>query len=85
VFIAADSAYFRGRAAYHLYPHNAFAPRTNVLPEPAQMRPGDWIAVYFRKGIQFDSAQQKLRWDNREPVSAELKLSSRGAALFLVR
>ena len=85
VFIAADSSYFRGRAAYHLYPHNAFAPRTNVLPEPAQLRAGDWITVYFRKGVQFDAAQGKLRWDNREPVSAELKASGRGAALFLVR
>ena len=62
-----------------------FASRTNVLPEPAQLRAGDWITVYFRKGIQYDAAQGKLRWDNREPVSAELKLSGRGAALFLVR
>ena len=85
VFVAADSPYFRGRAAYHLYPHNAFAPRANTLPEPAQVRPGDWVAVYLRKGIQFDAAQGKLRWDNREPVSAELKATGRGAALFLVR
>lgn len=85
VFVAADSSYFRGRAAYHLYPHNAFGSRTNVLPEPAQLRPGDWITVYFRKGVQYDAALGKLRWDNREPVSAELKLTGRGAALFLVR
>lgn len=85
VFVAADSPYFRGRAAYHLYPHNAFAPRNNVLPEPAQVRSGDWIAVYLRKGVQYDAAQGKLRWDNREPVSAELKLSGRGAALFVIR
>ncbi len=85
VFVAADSPYFRGRAAYHLYPHNAFAPRTNVLPEPAQVRAGDWIAIYYRKGVQYDAAQGKLRWDNREPVAAELKLSGRGAALFVVR
>lgn len=85
VFVAADSPYFRGRAAYHLYPHNAFAPRDNVLPEPAQVRAGDWIAVYYRKGVQYDAARGKLRWDNREPVSAELKLSGRGAALFVVR
>lgn len=85
VFVASDSAYFRGRAAYHLYPHNAFAPRTNLLPEPTHVRAGDWIAVYNRKGVQYDASQGKLRWDNREPVSAELKLASRGAALFVVR
>ena len=85
VFVAADSAYFRGRAAYHLYPHNAFAPRANVLPEPGQVHAGDWIAVYNRKRVQYDAAQGKLRWDDREPVSAELKLTGRGAALFVVR
>jgi hypothetical protein len=85
VFVAADSPYFRARAAYHLYPHNAFGPRTNELPQPDQLRSGDWIAVYLRKGIQYDAAQGRLRWDNREPVPAELKLTGRGAALFVVR
>ncbi|HVE48319.1 MAG TPA: hypothetical protein VNG69_01720 [Casimicrobiaceae bacterium] len=85
IYVAADSAYFRQRAAYHLYPHNAFAPRTNTLPEPSQIRSGDWIAVYLRKGVQYDAANQKLRWDNKEPLTAEMKASSRGAALFLVR
>lgn len=85
VIVAADSPYVRARAAYHLYPHNAFGPRANALPEPAQMRAGDWIAVVGRKGVQFDSAHGLLRWDDRNPVSAELKLSSRGAALFVVR
>jgi hypothetical protein len=85
VIVVADSHYFRGRAAYHLYPHSPFFdPRANTIPEPSQVRPGDWLLVYQRKGVQFDAAQGKLRWDNRSPVSAELKLAGRGAALFLV-
>jgi hypothetical protein len=85
VFVAADSHYFRGRAAYHLYPHNVFfEARSNSIPSE-HVRPGDWILVFNRKGVQFDAAQGKLRWDNQAPVSAELKLAGRGAALFLLR
>jgi hypothetical protein len=86
VFVAADSHYFRGRAAYHLYPHNVFyEARTNSMPPRQHVRAGDWILVFNRKGVQYDAAQNKLRWDNQEPVSAELKLAGRGSALFLVR
>lgn len=86
VFVVADSHYFRGRAAYHLAPHRTyFDPRANTLPPPGVLRPGDWFLVYQRKGVQFDQAQGKLRWQNLPPVSAELKLASRGAALFLIQ
>lgn len=86
VFVASDSHYFRGRAAYHLLPHRVyFDPRANTIPGPEQMRPGDWVLVYLRKGVQYDASQGKLRWNNLPPVSAELKLASRGAALFEIR
>ena len=86
VFVGADSHYFRGRAAYHLYPHNAFYdPRANAMPSRDSVRPGDWILVFSRRNVQYDAAQQKLRWDNQEPVAAELKLAGGGAALFQVR
>jgi hypothetical protein len=86
VFVVADSHYFRGRAAYHLSPHRAFFdPRANTIPAPESLRPGDWFLVYQRKGVQFDAAQGKLRWNNLTPVAAELKLSGRGAALFEIR
>jgi len=86
VFVVADSHYFRGRAAYHLSPHRTFFdPRVNSLPAPQALRPGDWLLVYQRKGVQFDPAQGKLRWNNLAPVSAELKLAGRGAALFQIR
>ena len=86
VFVAADSHYFRGRAAYHLYPHNVFfEARANSMPPRQHVRPGDWILVFNRKGVQYDASQALLRWDNQAPVAAELKLAGRGAALFLVR
>ena len=86
VVVGAESHYLRGRAAYHLYPHNVlFHPTSNVLPERQYLRSGDWFLVYLRKGVQFDAAQGKLRWDNNEPVDADLRLAGRGAALFRIR
>jgi hypothetical protein len=86
IFVIADTPYFRGRAAYHLYPHNAYADVLGAAPPPATaMRPGDWVLVWQRPGIQYDPAQRKLRWDARESVSAQATLVGEGAALFVVR
>jgi hypothetical protein len=39
VFVASDAHFFRGRAAYHLYPHNVYADAfRNVLPRPGALR-----------------------------------------------
>jgi hypothetical protein len=86
VFMAADAHYFRGRGAYHLYPHNVyFEPYRNTIPASALMRPGDYFVAYQRRGVQYDPAAQRLRWDGGEPVSAELLLTAPGAALFRLR
>ena len=86
VFVASEADYFRERAAFHLYPHNAYAePRSNDLPTSDRLKPGDWMLVYRRRGVQFDSAAGKLRWDGGPPVSAQMKLRGEGAALFLIQ
>jgi hypothetical protein len=86
IVVVSDAHYFRGRAAYLLYPHNVYAePRSNVLQPARMFRPGDWLLVYQRRGIQYDAAQQKLRWDGGETVSAELALADAGGALFRIR
>jgi hypothetical protein len=86
IFVVADAHYFRGRAAYHLYPHSVFFdPRSNVMPSSADLRPGDWLLVFRRKGVQYDAKQQRLRWDDNQFASAELKLVGPGAGLFLIR
>jgi hypothetical protein len=85
IVIAADADYFRGRAAYHLYPHSVyFNPRSNDLPAAASLSPGDWLLVFQRRGIQFDKSQQKIRWEGGQTVGAELKLVEPGAALFVI-
>ena len=84
--MAAEAHYFRGRGAYHLYPHNVyFDPWTNALPQPSQLRAGDYLVVYQRRGIQFDAAQGLLRWDGESADRCRAALVEPGAALFRIR
>jgi hypothetical protein len=86
VFVLADAHYFRGRAAYHLYPYNVYyEPYRNATPPAERLAPGDWIFVYQRRGVQYDRAQELLRWDGGVTVPAELKLLDKGGALFRVK
>ena len=86
VFVGSEADYFRQRAAYHLYPHNVYAePRQNALPPPNLVKPGDWVLVWQRRGVQFNPTTGELRWDGGAPVSAQLKLRGDGAALFLIQ
>ncbi len=86
IFVAASTPYLRGRAAYHLYPHNVwFEPSRDVLPQPEWLRAGDWLLVYQRRGVQYDAAGKSLRWDNGATVGADMKLLGPGAALFQIR
>jgi len=83
LFVAAEAHYFRGRAAYHFYPHNVyFDARNDRLPPASAMRAGDWLFVYQRPGIQFDRSQNMLRWDDGQTHAAEVKMIAPGAALF---
>ena len=86
IFVLADAHYLRGRAAYHLYPYNVYyEPYRNATPPADRLVPGDWIFVYQRRGVQYDRAQQMLRWDGGVTVPAELKLVDKGGALFRVK
>ena len=86
VFMVAAAQSLRNRGAYHLYPYNVyFDPWSDTVPPPSAVRPGDFIVVYQRKGIQFDAAQHRLRWDDQAPIGVELLLVDAGAALFQVR
>ncbi|MEP7208069.1 MAG: hypothetical protein ABI920_14105 [Casimicrobiaceae bacterium] len=83
IVVAAEANYLRGRAAYHLYPNNVyFEPYANTLPDPDQLRSGDYMVVFRRRDVQFDQREQRLRWDGKAPVRAELLLVEPGAALF---
>ena len=86
IFVVSDAHYLRGRAAYHLYPNNVyFQAVSNTMPPASQLKPGDWLLAYQRRGVQYDAALQRLRWDDNQTVAAELKLVDRGGALFVIR
>jgi len=86
VFVVADADFFRGRAAYHLYPQNVwYEPYRNALPPADRLHAGDWLVVYQRRGVAYDAAKKSLRWDGDVTVPAELKLLDHGGALFVVR
>ena len=86
VFVVADADFFRGRAAYHLYPHNVwFDPYHNALPPADKLRAGDWLVVFRRRGVQYDAALHRVRWDGDVTVPADLKLVDHGAAVFEIR
>ena len=86
VFMAADALYFRDRGAYYLYPYNVyFNPYQNTMPDASKLRGGDYLVVFRRKGVQFDAALKKLRWDGEPPVDAELLFAESGGAVFAIR
>jgi hypothetical protein len=86
VFVVADEHYFRDRSAYYLYPYNVFFdPWRNTMPPSSAVRPGDFMVVYQRRGVQYDAGQQRLRWEGGAPVAAELLLADAGAAVFRIR
>ncbi len=86
VFMVAEAHYFRDRGAYHLYPHNVFFnPYADTVPPTSALRPGDYVVVYHRRGIQYDAAQQRLRFPDGTTVGAEALLADRGAALLRIR
>jgi len=54
------------------------------MPPSNAVRPGDFLVVYQRRGVQYDASQRRLRWDGGTPVAAELLLSEGGAAVFKI-
>ena len=85
VFVVSDAAYFRGRAAYHLYPHNVwYDPFANAVPVPSSLHAGDYVMVYQRRGMQYNPAEKKLRIEGSEPIPAEAVLVEPYGALFRI-
>ncbi len=86
VFMLADAHYFRDRGAFHLYPHNVFFdPYADTLPPVTALRPGDYVVIYQRRGIQYDAGAQRLRFPDGTTLGAEAILTRPGAALMRIQ
>jgi hypothetical protein len=83
VWVVSDAPFFNGRAAYHLYPHNVhFQPRDHTMPNPSFIKPGDWLLVFNRRGVEFNARNETVRGEGGAELPAELKLPGNAAALF---
>ena len=85
VFVLSDAAYFRGRGAYHLYPHNVhFDVFSNALPPVDLLKAGDYVVVYRRRGVQYNAEAKRLRFEGGPPIAAEAVLVEPGAVVFRI-
>ncbi len=85
VLVFSDFDYFRGRAAYHLYPHNVYYQIKDATLPPAQtIRAGEYLVLYQKRGVQYHPGKKELLW-NGQPISVEPILFSKGNAFFKVR
>ena len=85
VFMLADAVPLRGRGAYYLYPHNVlFDPFGTSMPRAGELRPGDYIVVYRRRGVQYNKEARRVRFEGGESVDAELVLFEPGGAVFKI-
>jgi hypothetical protein len=85
VFMLSDVPQLRGRGAYYLYPHNVmFDPFGNALPPVSGFRPGDYVIVYHRRGVQYNREARRLRFEGGDSIEAELIMSEPGVAVFRI-
>ncbi|MDQ3268557.1 MAG: hypothetical protein M3P47_07555 [Pseudomonadota bacterium] len=78
-----DNAHSRGKGAYYLYPHNVLV--RNDLPPAPQIKTGDYIALFAKKGVKYDRSHQLLMWGDGRSIKADLLFLSEGNAMFKVR
>lgn len=82
LFFLSDQAYLSGRGAYHLYPHNVM-PSKN-LPAAGQLKSGDYLVLFEKKGIRYDSAKKILQWDEAQSVRADVLMFNGQNALLRI-
>ena len=82
IFINSDFDYFRMRAAYHFYPHNALA---FGWYDGKVMRPGDLVFLYQKADVKFDASNNALIWPDGSRSAVVPVLAQTGAGLFRVQ
>jgi len=86
VFVLAEAPYFRARSAYYFYPHNPwFDVYRDTGPEAGTLRPGDYVFAFRRRGVQFNQALGRLRWEGGPDLAADTVLLGGEGALFLLK
>ncbi|MFO1305796.1 MAG: hypothetical protein U1F54_18875 [Burkholderiales bacterium] len=85
VFMLADAPPLRGRGAYYLYPHNVlFDLFGTSTPRVESLRPGDYVVVYRRRGVQYNKEARRIRFEGGDSIDAELVMFEPGGAVFKI-
>jgi hypothetical protein len=86
VFVLAEAPYFRARSAYYFHPHNPwYDVFRDAGPETGLPRPGDYVFAFRRRGVQFNPALGRLRWDDGQELAAEAVMLGGDGVLFLLK
>jgi hypothetical protein len=82
VVLLCDSNILALRIAYFLYPHNVYRDAgfkrdgdRNPLPDPAALRKGDHVVIFYFDGLAYDAQKQELRWPDGRALPAEALLA----------
>lgn len=85
VYVFSDQEFDRVRGAYHLYPKNvSVQPRRQTLLPAATYKPGDVLVLYRKRGVEYNAAEKRLRWEGTQVIAADLVYFHRGGAVFRV-
>ncbi len=85
VYVFSDQEFDRVRGAYHLYPKNvSVQPRRQSLLPAATYKAGDVLVLYRKRGVEYNTAEKRLRWEGTQVIAADLVYFHRGGAVFRV-
>jgi len=85
IFVFSDDEYGRVRGAYHLYPKNVSVhPKRQTLLPAATYKAGDVLVLFRKRGVEYNQADKRLRWEGTQSVTADLIHFSQGSAVFRV-
>jgi hypothetical protein len=86
IFVSSTDDYLGMRGAYYLYPSNVFWKRHGPeLPRKKYLLGGDYILILNPTKMHFDAAENTLRSQWKQDLSAELIISSPLGSLLRVK
>jgi len=88
IHFLADNSVLRARGAFFLYPQNVYHdPRVlGRAPDPEQVHSGDYVLLFWFRGLDYERLQQRLLWaDGRSKPADEILALGDGIVLVRAR
>lgn len=83
ILFLSDNLALRTRAAFFLYPQNVYHDVRGITPEPDQVRSGDFVLLFWFRGLVYDPQAQQLRWPDGRTKAADKILALVDGALLV--